>query len=144
MEDPYQNHNVTPSLGSDVYNYNLPSSSQAQGNVEETKNEAIDVKLGGGAKEKKKLDEDPIAYQPKVPFSSALKSKSNRKQSSWEEEMMELFKQDHINLPLLNAINHVPAYARFLKELCTQKRKPRKVVLSKDVSAILLNHLPQK
>ena len=78
LEDPYQNHNVSPSLGSDVYNHNLPSSSQAQGNVEETKNEAVDVKLGGGAKEKKKLDEDPIAYQPKVPFPSALKSKSNR------------------------------------------------------------------
>ena len=57
---------------------------------------------------------------------------------------MELFKQVHINIPLLDAIKHVPAYAIFLKELCTQKREPRKVVLSEDVSAVLLNHLLQK
>ena len=53
----------------------------------------------------------------------------------------------HINLPLLDAIQHIPTYAKFLKELYTQKREPRttkRVMLSKNVSAILLNELPQK
>ena len=60
---------------------------------------------------------------------------------------MKLFQQVHINIPLLNAIHHVPTYAKFLKELCTQKREPKihkKIMLSEDVSAILLNQLPQK
>ena len=60
---------------------------------------------------------------------------------------MKLFKQVHINLPLLDVIQHVPAYAKFFKELCTQKCEPWKIeriMLSEDVSAVLLNPLPQK
>ena len=60
---------------------------------------------------------------------------------------MKLFQQVHINIPLLEAIHHVPAYAKFIKELCIQKRKPKipkKIMLSEDVSDVLLNELPQK
>jgi len=28
-----------------------------------------------------------------------------------------------LNIPLLDAIKHIPRYAKFLKELCTHKRK---------------------
>jgi hypothetical protein len=45
--------------------------------------------------------------------------------------MMEVFIQVKINLPLLDAIKQVPVYAKFLKDLCTQKRKSR-------------NHIPKK
>ena len=63
------------------------------------------------------------------------------------EELMELFKQVHINLPLLDAIQHVPTYTKFFKKLCIQKCEPRiieRIMLFEDVSAILLNPLPQK
>ena len=54
----------------------------------------------------------------------------------------------NINIPLLDAIKHVPAYAKFLKELCTLRREPKvithKIYLSEDVSAVLMNHLPKK
>ena len=55
---------------------------------------------------------------------------------------MKLFQQVHINIPLLDAIHHVPTYAKFLKELCTQKRElniPKKIMLSEDMSDVLLN-----
>ena len=60
---------------------------------------------------------------------------------------MNLFSQVHINIPLLDIIHHVPAYGKFLKELCTQKKEPKvpkKIMLSEGVSAVLLNQLPQK
>ncbi|GAV71310.1 hypothetical protein CFOL_v3_14804 [Cephalotus follicularis] len=65
------------------------------------------------------------------------------------DEMMELFKQVQINLPLLDAIRQVPAYAKFLKDLCTTKRKlkthiPKTVHLTEQVSAVLSNKLPPK
>ncbi|GAV62800.1 hypothetical protein CFOL_v3_06323 [Cephalotus follicularis] len=65
------------------------------------------------------------------------------------DEMMELFKQVEINLPLLDAIRQVPAYAKFLKDLCTTKRKlkthiPKIVHLTEQVSAVLSNKLPPK
>ncbi|GAV66342.1 hypothetical protein CFOL_v3_09852 [Cephalotus follicularis] len=65
------------------------------------------------------------------------------------DEMMELFKQVQINLPLLDAIRQVPAYAKFLKDLCTTKRKlkthiSKTVHLIEQVSAVLSNKLPPK
>ncbi|XP_071712795.1 uncharacterized protein [Rutidosis leptorrhynchoides] len=47
-----------------------------------------------------------------------------------------------INLPLLDAIRQVPSYAKFLKDLCTQKRKqratlPKKVELTEHLSAVV-------
>ncbi|GAV88071.1 hypothetical protein CFOL_v3_31495 [Cephalotus follicularis] len=65
------------------------------------------------------------------------------------DEMMELFKQVQINIPLLDAIRQVPAYAKFLKDLCTTKRKlrthiPKTVHFTEQVSAVLSNKLPPK
>ncbi|GAV64640.1 Asp_protease_2 domain-containing protein [Cephalotus follicularis] len=63
--------------------------------------------------------------------------------------MTEMFKQVQINLPLLDAIRQVPAYAKFLKDLCTTKRKlkthiPKMVHLTEQVSAVLSNKFPPK
>ena len=54
-----------------------------------------------------------------------------------------------INLPLLDAIKQVPAYTKFLKDLCTQKRQakvhvPKKVCLTEQVSSILQLPMPTK
>jgi hypothetical protein len=63
--------------------------------------------------------------------------------------MMEVFKQVKINIPLLDAIQQVPAYAKFLKDLCTQKRKsrnhiPKKVLLTEHVSTLIQHNTPPK
>ncbi|CAN6472570.1 unnamed protein product [Victoria cruziana] len=62
--------------------------------------------------------------------------------------MLEMFRAVRINLLLLDAIRQVPPYARFLKELCTKKRKSRKVpecvMLSEETSSLLQRRLPPK
>ncbi|XP_059639796.1 uncharacterized protein LOC132282202 [Cornus florida] len=63
--------------------------------------------------------------------------------------MWEVFKQVKINLPLLDAIKQIPPYAKFLKDLCTQKRTsknhlPKKVRLTENVSAIIQHSTPPK
>ncbi|CAN6454483.1 unnamed protein product [Victoria cruziana] len=64
------------------------------------------------------------------------------------QDMLEIFRVVCINLSLLDAIMHVPVYARFLKELCTQKRSSRKildsVMLSEEVSSIVQRRIPAK
>nr|GEW05744.1 hypothetical protein [Tanacetum cinerariifolium] len=65
------------------------------------------------------------------------------------EDMWETFKEVKINLPLIDAIKQIPAYAKFLKDLCTQKRKlkatlPKKIDLTEHVSAVLSSSLPPK
>ena len=52
-----------------------------------------------------------------------------------------------MNIPLLNAIKQVPRYAKFLKELCTNKRKLRgneTISMSENVSVVLQKKLPPK
>ncbi|CAN6453583.1 unnamed protein product [Victoria cruziana] len=62
--------------------------------------------------------------------------------------MLETFRYVRINLFLLDAIQQVLTYARFLKELCTRKRKSRKVpkcvMLSAGTSSLLQRRLPPK
>ena len=52
-----------------------------------------------------------------------------------------------VNIPLLDAIKQVPKYTKFLKELCTTKKRAsnKEVVrLSENVSAVLQRKLPHK
>nr|GEZ53827.1 hypothetical protein [Tanacetum cinerariifolium] len=59
------------------------------------------------------------------------------------------FKQVKISLPLIDDIKQIQAYAKFLKDLCTQKRKlkatlPKTIDLTEHVSAVLSSSLPPK
>jgi uncharacterized protein YukE len=84
-----------------------------------------------------------ILYEPKVPFPELLKAPSHfGKQGEKIQNMMETFKQVKVNIPLLDAIKQISAYAKFLKDLCTQKRKnrkhiPKKVILIEQVSTLI-------
>ncbi|KAH9781478.1 Endonuclease [Citrus sinensis] len=56
-------------------------------------------------------------------------------------------KVNEVNIPLLDAIKQLPRYAKFLKELCTSKRKLRgdeRVHMGENVSAVLQKKLPPK
>ncbi|GAV73224.1 gag-asp_proteas domain-containing protein, partial [Cephalotus follicularis] len=103
--------------------------------------------------EQKGKEKDITLATPKEPFPECLRSPSLvpplGKKVGRMEEMMELFKQVKINLPLLDAIQQVLAYAKFLKDLCTTKRKLKTHILKmvhliEQVSAVLSNKLPPK
>ncbi|XP_071741106.1 uncharacterized protein [Rutidosis leptorrhynchoides] len=87
-----------------------------------------------------------------IPFPKALESPNQfpyGKKGPQPEDMWETLKQVKINLPLLDAIRQVPSYAKFLKDLCIQKRKqratlPKKVELTEHLSAVVSGTLPPK
>jgi hypothetical protein len=91
-----------------------------------------------------------MPYEPRAPFPECLKVPSHfGKQGEKIQDIMEVFKQVKINLPLPDAIKQVPAYVKFLKDLCTQKQRtrantPNKVFLIEQVSSILQHSLPSK
>ncbi|CAN6440873.1 unnamed protein product [Victoria cruziana] len=84
------------------------------------------------------------------PFPKALENPlpSVRDREVRMQDMLEMFKVVCINLSVLDAINQVPAHARFLKELCTKKRRSRKilesVLLSVETLFIIQRRIPQK
>ena len=58
-----------------------------------------------------------------------------------------MFNQVKLNVPLLDAIQQVLAYAKFLKDMCTKKRKtnvPKKVFLATNINEILSCPIPVK
>ncbi|KAM1495945.1 hypothetical protein ACFXTO_030606 [Malus domestica] len=85
-----------------------------------------------------------VVYDPPLPFPQ--RAKKGRK-DQYSGHILDQFKKVQINIPLLEAIKEIPSYAKFLKELCTHKRKYGKyeeVMLSETVSAVLQRKLPPK
>ncbi|XP_038978210.1 uncharacterized protein LOC120108622 [Phoenix dactylifera] len=62
------------------------------------------------------------AYKPVSPFPQALAESRKDEQN---KDLYETFRRCEVNIPLLDAIKQVPRYAKFLKELCTIKRKQK-------------------
>ncbi|XP_060959274.1 uncharacterized protein LOC133030518 [Cannabis sativa] len=74
---------------------------------------------------------------PKAPFPQRLLPIKKGNQYS---DILEVFKQVSINIPFLDAIKQIPAYSKFLKDLCTVKRNtnvPKKAFLTEQVSSII-------
>nr|XP_023870535.1 uncharacterized protein LOC111983105 [Quercus suber] len=83
-------------------------------------------------------------FVPKAPFPQRLISPQKSAQFG---DILEVFKQVKINIPFLDAIQQVPAYAKFLKDLVTMKRKtnvPKKAFLTEQVRSIIQNKYPMK
>jgi len=60
---------------------------------------------------------------------------------------MALFSQLQVNIPFGEALDQMPVYAKFMKELLNGRRKPKddeNIALSENCSAILQNKLPPK
>jgi len=92
----------------------------------------------------KSADPDQV-HKPIVPFPNMLKS--NNKQNAHMEKILELFNQVKINVPLLETFQQVSSYAKFLKDMCTKKRKtnmPKKVFLTTNISELLSDPIPVK
>ena len=78
------------------------------------------------------------------PFPQALRSK---KKTSQQAGILEVLRQVKVNIPLFDIIEQVPAYAKFLKDLCTIKKGlgiEKKAFLTEQVSAIIQSKNPVK
>ena len=65
------------------------------------------------------LKEDSMKHCMPPPFPQALRRK---KKASQQAGILEVLRQVKVNIPLLDIIKQVPAYAKFLKDLCTIKK----------------------
>ncbi|XP_057740020.1 uncharacterized protein LOC130957162 [Arachis stenosperma] len=80
-------------------------------------------------------------YVPKAPYPQRLRK--NEK----DGQFLEIFKRLQINIPFAEALEQMPLYAKFLKELITKKKNweaKETIVLTEECSAIIQKKLPQK
>ena len=83
------------------------------------------------------LEEDSMKYRIPPPFPQALRGK---KKATQQAGILEVLRQVKVNIPLLDLIKQVPAYAKILKDLCTIKKGlgiEKKAFLTEHVSAII-------
>ncbi|XP_021979522.1 uncharacterized protein LOC110875628 [Helianthus annuus] len=83
-------------------------------------------------------------YVPPIPYSGRLKK---QKMEEHYGKFLELFKQLHINLPFVEALAQMPKYAKFLKDILSNKKKLEElsqVTLNEECSAVLQNKLLKK
>ena len=81
---------------------------------------------------------------PPIPYPQRLKKHKLDKQFT---KFMEVFKKLHINIPLADALEQMPSYVKFMKDILSQKRRLadfETVNLTEECSAILQRKLPQK
>ena len=90
------------------------------------------------------LKKDSMKYSIPPPFPQALRGK---KKTSQQAGILEVLRQVKVNIPLLDIIKQVPAYAKFFKDLFTIKKGlgiEKKAFLNEQVSAIIQSRNPVK
>ena len=83
-------------------------------------------------------------YVPRVPYPTRLNQNKDKEQFG---KFLDLFKQLHINIPFVEALSQMPKYAKFLKDLLSNKRKLEDVStveIGASCSSIIQNRLPLK
>ena len=89
-------------------------------------------------------EEDKATHIPPAPYPHRLRTP---KKVNNHYEIYELFKQVKLNIPLLDAIKQIPSYAKFLKDLCTVKRKlgvNKEAFMTEQSTSLIRNNLPPK
>ncbi|KAI3767638.1 hypothetical protein L2E82_17938 [Cichorium intybus] len=86
----------------------------------------------------------PEPHQPTIPFPQRLKKEKEDKEF---KKFLEHLKQLSINIPFVDAITQMPKYAKFLKDLLTNRKKMEEVslvTLSEKCYAMMMKNLPEK
>ena len=90
------------------------------------------------------LEQDKASHISPAPYPHRLRA---LKKVNNHSEIYELFKQVELNIPLLDATKKIPSYAKFLKDLCTVKRKlgvNKESFMTEQSTSLIRNNLPQK
>ncbi|XP_070036991.1 uncharacterized protein [Nicotiana tomentosiformis] len=118
--------------------------------VEELLKNKVDKKKKGkkGAEKKEETsrreESNESEHMPALPFPQKLYREKLDKQF---EKYLGILRQVNVNLSFTEVLSQMPAYAKFFKDILTNKRKIEEtsvVKLSEHYSAILQNKLPQK
>ena len=64
----------------------------------------------------------PTTIEPTVPIPYPQCLKKNKLDKQFTK-FMEVFKKLHINIPFVDALEHMPGYVEFMKDILSKKRR---------------------
>ncbi|XP_050889021.1 uncharacterized protein LOC127094207 [Lathyrus oleraceus] len=142
VPNPREHHNVS------VVTTRSGKSDEVVEEVSEEEDQLIEVDLE--IKENEVVREEVVAPKPvvketviepksvvKLPFPTRDKKKGQHDKNF--EKFLELFKKLEINIPLLEALEQMPTYAKFMKDIISKRRTTdtNPIILTETCSAIL-------
>ena len=89
-------------------------------------------------------EKDKASHVPPAPYPHRLRAP---KKVNNHSEIYKFFKQVKVNIPLLDAIKKISSYAKFLKDLCTVKRKlgvNKDAFMTEQSTSLIRNNFPPK
>ncbi|XP_020209331.2 uncharacterized protein LOC109794285 [Cajanus cajan] len=126
---------------------NVSAITLRSGKTVEVKNDVKPATASEKSENKEKQSFQSKDEEPSIPLPFPQRVLQTRKaEAEKDKELLETFRKVEVNIPLLDAIKQIPRYAKFLKEMCTHKRRLKgneKISLGENVSAII-QPMPQK
>ncbi|KAK9075476.1 hypothetical protein SSX86_003800 [Deinandra increscens subsp. villosa] len=137
---------------------NVPGSAYNTTNIKSGRAEELDKALEDVEDPKEATDATPEPEEPQTPIVKPKQKEckpripyperlEKEKMEEQHRKFLSLFKQLHINLPFVEALASMPKYAKFLKDLLSNKKKLKElstVTLDEHCSAVLKQKLPAK
>ncbi|XP_038895986.1 uncharacterized protein LOC120084162 [Benincasa hispida] len=88
------------------------------------------------------------AKKPAVPLNTPLPRRLMKKNDEQQfKHFLELIRQFHINIPLIEALEQMPTYVKFFKDILMKKRRVSEtevIALTQECNALVSNSLPKK
>ena len=112
--------------------------------LEDPKPKVPQPKDGGEVEESEAPYIPPPPFKPPLPFPQRKAMAQTEKQFG---KFLDVLKKLYINIPFTDALQQMPLYVKFLKEILSKKRKfegCQQVSLNQDCSALVQNKLPPK
>ncbi|GJT58853.1 reverse transcriptase domain-containing protein [Tanacetum coccineum] len=85
--------------------------------------------------------------QKLIHLSLSLVYLKKEKENEQFQKFLRNLQQIHINIPFIEALEQMPKYAKFMKDLLSKKRKgseASKIILNEQCSVVILNKVPHK
>ncbi|XP_057755767.1 uncharacterized protein LOC130974947 [Arachis stenosperma] len=124
---------------------NIPAEDtvEVENAAEEDTQDIVEEKV---AQPKNRVPKEGEATEDAIPIPFSHLARKSRKQMELDLKMVEIFKKVEVTIPLFYAIQQVPKYAKFLKDLCMHKDKINDletIPLGSSISA-LMGDIPEK
>ena len=95
---------------------------------------------------KKETKKQATTTEPNAPVPYPQRLRQNKLDKKFTK-FMEVFKKLHINIPFAHALEQIPSYVKFMKDILSRKRRLSEFEIvnhTEECSAILQRKLPQK
>ncbi|XP_073224760.1 uncharacterized protein [Cicer arietinum] len=149
--NPRNNVNAVTTRSGKVREQVPPEAEQSRSTLTPTHREEMVTPISVEERIAIEKEEEPVVQKgeplPKpeirLPFPQRLRREETEKQFG---KFLDVFKKLHINIPFAEALEQMPTYAKFMKDILSKKRKigGETVMLTEECSAILQRKLPPK